>query len=70
MPESGSETPAIRASDDEREAVVARLRTAAGEGRLALERSPDIVDCGSGVDRILADDSDDVTGCERTASNR
>jgi hypothetical protein len=37
MPESGSGTPAIRASDDEREAVVARLRTAAGEGRLALD---------------------------------
>ncbi len=37
MPESGSETPAIRASDEEREAVVTRLRTAAGEGRLALD---------------------------------
>jgi Domain of unknown function (DUF1707)/Cell wall-active antibiotics response 4TMS YvqF len=32
-----SETPAIRASDAEREAAVTRLRTAAGEGRLALE---------------------------------
>ena len=37
MSESGSGTPAIRASDAEREAVVARLQTAAGEGRLALE---------------------------------
>ncbi len=44
MPESGSETPAIRASDDEREAVVARLRTAAGEGWLALDELADRLD--------------------------
>jgi uncharacterized protein DUF1707/cell wall-active antibiotic response 4TMS protein YvqF len=44
MPESGSGTPAIRASDDEREAVVARLGTAAGEGRLALDELADRLD--------------------------
>src|SRR5918999_828310 len=37
MSESGAGPPAIRASDAEREAVVARLQTAAGEGRLALD---------------------------------
>src|ERR687895_232262 len=37
MSESGARPPAIRASDAEREAVVARLQTAAGEGRLALD---------------------------------
>ena len=35
------QTPAIRASDQEREAVVTRLRTAAGEGRLALDELAD-----------------------------
>jgi Domain of unknown function (DUF1707)/Cell wall-active antibiotics response 4TMS YvqF len=44
MPESGAGTPAIRASDSEREAVVARLRTAAGEGRLALDELADRLD--------------------------
>ena len=44
MPESGHGTPAIRASDDEREAVVTRLRTAAGEGRLALDELADRLD--------------------------
>ena len=44
MSESGAGTPAIRASDDEREAVVARLRTAAGEGRLALDELADRLD--------------------------
>jgi hypothetical protein len=33
--------PAVRASDAEREAVVARLQTAAGEGRLPLEELAD-----------------------------
>jgi hypothetical protein len=33
--------PAVRASDAEREAVVARLQTAAGDGRLALEELAD-----------------------------
>jgi Domain of unknown function (DUF1707)/Cell wall-active antibiotics response 4TMS YvqF len=37
MSESGAQPPAIRASDAEREAVAARLQTAAGEGRLALD---------------------------------
>jgi hypothetical protein len=41
MSESGAGPPAIRASDDEREAVVARLQTAAGQGRLALEELAD-----------------------------
>lgn len=41
MQESGAHTPDIRASDHEREAVVARLRTAAGEGRLALDELAD-----------------------------
>jgi hypothetical protein len=48
MSESGSGTPAVRASDDEREAVVARLRTAAGEGRLALD------ELAARLDRALA----------------
>jgi hypothetical protein len=37
MPEPDGGTSAIRASDDEREVVVDRLRTAAGEGRLTLD---------------------------------
>jgi Domain of unknown function (DUF1707)/Cell wall-active antibiotics response 4TMS YvqF len=41
MSESGAGPPAIRASDAEREAVVARLQTAAGDGRLALEELAD-----------------------------
>ena len=49
MPESGGGTPAIRASDDEREAVVTRLRTAAGEGRLALDELADRVDRALGA---------------------
>jgi hypothetical protein len=44
MSESGAEHPAIRASDAEREAVVARLQTAAGEGRLALEELAERLD--------------------------
>ena len=44
MPESGHGTPAVRASDDEREAVVTRLRKAAGEGRLALDELADRLD--------------------------
>jgi Domain of unknown function (DUF1707) len=44
MPGSGSETPAVRASDDEREAVVVRLQTAAGEGRLTLDELADRLD--------------------------
>ena len=44
MPESASETQALRASDDEREAVVTRLRTGAGEGRLALDELAERLD--------------------------
>jgi hypothetical protein len=44
MSESGADTPAIRASDAEREAAVGRLRTAAGEGRLALDELADRLD--------------------------
>jgi Domain of unknown function (DUF1707)/Cell wall-active antibiotics response 4TMS YvqF len=44
MSESAAEPPAIRASDAEREAVVARLQTAAGEGRLALEELAERLD--------------------------
>ena len=44
MSESPAEPPAIRASDAEREAVVARLRTAAGEGRLALDELAERLD--------------------------
>jgi hypothetical protein len=44
MSESGAGTPAIRASDAEREAVVTRLQTAAGEGRLALEELAERLD--------------------------
>ena len=41
MPEPGGGTPAIRASDSERESAVASLRTAAGEGRLTLDELAD-----------------------------
>ena len=41
MSEFDSETPAVRASDDEREAAVARLQAAAGEGRLTLDELAD-----------------------------
>jgi hypothetical protein len=41
MQESGARTPGIRASHHEREAVVAHLRTAAGEGRLSLDELAD-----------------------------
>jgi hypothetical protein len=44
MSESGAQPPAIRASDAEREAVVAQLQTAAGEGRLALDELADRLD--------------------------
>ncbi len=44
MPEAGGDISAIRASDDEREAVVTRLRTAAGEGRLTLDELADRLD--------------------------
>jgi hypothetical protein len=44
MSESGAGSPAIRASDAEREAVVARLQAAGGEGRLALEELAERVD--------------------------
>jgi hypothetical protein len=37
MPTFEPDKPAARASDEEREAVAERLRTAAGEGRLALD---------------------------------
>ncbi len=49
MLESGGGTSAIRASDDEREAVVTRLRTAAGEGRLDLDELADRVDRALGA---------------------
>jgi Domain of unknown function (DUF1707) len=44
MTEPGGASPEVRASDDEREVVVARLRTAAGEGRLALDELADRLD--------------------------
>ncbi|HEV3378685.1 MAG TPA: DUF1707 domain-containing protein [Thermoleophilaceae bacterium] len=44
MSEAGARPPAIRASDNEREAAVARLRTAAGEGRLALDELAERLD--------------------------
>ncbi|MBA2630151.1 MAG: DUF1707 and DUF2154 domain-containing protein [Thermoleophilaceae bacterium] len=44
MTEADGGVPAIRASDEEREAVVARLRTAVGEGRLTLDELADRLD--------------------------
>jgi Domain of unknown function (DUF1707)/Cell wall-active antibiotics response 4TMS YvqF len=44
VPDADAPTPAVRASDSEREAVVARLRTAAGEGRLALDELAERLD--------------------------
>lgn len=41
MSESGSDAPAIRASNEERETVVARLQTAAAEGTLSLDELAD-----------------------------
>jgi hypothetical protein len=49
MSESGAGPPAVRASDAEREAVVARLQTAAGEGRLALDELADRLDRALGA---------------------
>jgi hypothetical protein len=44
MSDSGAGTPAVRASDAEREAAVARLQNAAGEGRLALDELAERLD--------------------------
>jgi hypothetical protein len=44
MPPNEPGTPATRASDAERDAVVERLRTAAGEGRLGLDELADRLD--------------------------
>jgi Domain of unknown function (DUF1707)/Cell wall-active antibiotics response 4TMS YvqF len=44
MPEPEGGTPVIRASDEEREAVVARLRSAAGDGRLTLDELAERLD--------------------------
>lgn len=44
MREPERRPPAVRASDEEREAAVARLRTAAGEGRLALDELAERLD--------------------------
>jgi Domain of unknown function (DUF1707) len=49
MSESGAQPPAVRASDAEREAVVARLQTAAGEGRLALDEVADRIERALGA---------------------
>jgi hypothetical protein len=49
MSDSAAEPPAIRASDAEREAVVGRLRTAAGEGRLALDELAERIDRALGA---------------------
>lgn len=48
MPDPYSGTPVVRASDAEREVVVARLRIAAGEGRLTLD------ELANRLDRALA----------------
>jgi hypothetical protein len=44
MPTSEPGIPQVRASDADRDAVVERLRTAAGEGRLALDELADRLD--------------------------
>jgi Domain of unknown function (DUF1707)/Cell wall-active antibiotics response 4TMS YvqF len=44
MDDPGTGTPAIRASDAEREAAVTRVRAAAGEGRLTLDELADRID--------------------------
>jgi uncharacterized protein DUF1707/cell wall-active antibiotic response 4TMS protein YvqF len=49
MSESGAQPPAVRASDAEREAVVARLQAAAGDGRLALEELADRIERALGA---------------------
>jgi hypothetical protein len=49
MSDSAAEPPAVRASDAEREAVVVRLRTAAGEGRLALDELAERLDRAFGA---------------------
>ena len=54
-------TPAIRASDIERDAVIERLRDAAGEGRLTFEELADRIELAAGavtreeLDQISAD---------------
>jgi Domain of unknown function (DUF1707)/Cell wall-active antibiotics response 4TMS YvqF len=61
MAEPGAQPPAIRASDAEREAVVVRLQSAAGEGRLALEELADRIERAlaavtrSDLDQLTAD---------------
>jgi hypothetical protein len=53
--------PAVRASDDERELVIGRLRAAAAEGRLTFEELADRVEAAAGsvtreeLDRLTAD---------------
>lgn len=44
MSEPDSGTPVVRASDAERDAVLAKLREAAGEGRLGLEELAERID--------------------------
>lgn len=59
MSDSGADTPAIRASDAERDAAVGRLRTAAGEGRLALDELADRLD--RALNAVTRDDLEVLT---------
>jgi Domain of unknown function (DUF1707)/Cell wall-active antibiotics response 4TMS YvqF len=59
MSESGAGSPAVRASDAEREAVVTRLRTAAGEGRLALDELAERLD--RALSAVTRDDLEPLT---------
>jgi Domain of unknown function (DUF1707)/Cell wall-active antibiotics response 4TMS YvqF len=60
MSESGAGTPAIRASDAEREEVVTRLQTAAGEGRLALDELAERLD--QALNAVTRADLEALTG--------
>jgi hypothetical protein len=51
--------PAVRASDDEREVAMGRLRDAAAEGRLTFEELADRVEAAAGA--VTRDDLDRLT---------
>jgi Domain of unknown function (DUF1707)/Cell wall-active antibiotics response 4TMS YvqF len=58
MSDSGR-TPAVRASDAEREAAMARLRDAAAEGRLTFEELADRIEAADGA--VMRDDLERLT---------
>ncbi|HWG12400.1 MAG TPA: DUF1707 domain-containing protein [Streptosporangiaceae bacterium] len=66
----GGETDGIRASDQERDATVERLRDAAGEGRLTLEEFSDRMELATTAKTLLATPINAGIGDLRTARPR